>query len=82
MEPESKQKNPAAVALGQKRWVGISAEDRTAAGRKAADARNRKLTAARKREIALAAARAAAIAAKKRREENKSASRKSKASKA
>lgn len=75
-------KDPAAVALGKKRWKGIPKAERTLAAKAAQRARNDKLTPERIRAIALKASRAAQKAAKKRREENKSASRKSKASKA
>lgn len=36
---ESKDKSPAAVKMGQLRWVGVSTEERSKAGRKAIAAR-------------------------------------------
>ena len=77
----SASKDPSAVALGKRRWAGISAEDRTAAATAAAQARNDSLTPERKRAIAMKASKAAAKAAKKRRAEKKSSERKAKADK-
>lgn len=74
-------KDPAAVALGKRRWAGVSEADRIAAATAAAEARNRKLTPERQRAIALKASKAAAKAARKRRAEKKSAARKAKARK-
>jgi hypothetical protein len=46
---KNKDKDPAAVKLGQKRWNGISTKERTAAARRAANARWTKKQAEAKR---------------------------------
>lgn len=51
-------KNPGAVALGKRRWIGVSAEEQAEICRKGGKATARKLTKAQRRKRAIAAAEA------------------------
>lgn len=58
MAAPEKPKDPAAQALGRKRWQGVSAEERSRLMRSAVAKRKKKLSPRRRRELASNASRA------------------------
>lgn len=67
----SDEKNPAAVALGKKRWAGTSDADRSQAMSDLAAKRSAKMTPERRSEIAKKAAAASAKVRKKKAKKKK-----------